>query len=73
MVDVLVGRDDTVNPKLNPEPLIKAIKSLNLKANEVVMVDDSIDNAKCAYNAEVHFIWIMSKLSVRMPLETSTM
>ncbi len=55
-VDVLVGRDDTAQPKPSPDPLLKAIKALSLGTDEVVMIGDNIDDAQCACNAKVYFI-----------------
>lgn len=62
MVDVIVGRDDAL-PKPRPDPLIKALRLLELQADEVVMVGDGVDDAQCATNSKVRFIGIDSKVT----------
>ena len=58
MVDVIVGRDDATHPKPNPEPLLKAIETLSLGTDDVVMVGDNIEDAQCAHGADVRFIGV---------------
>lgn len=68
-VDVLVGRDDTARPKPSPDPLIKAIRTLNLRTDETVMIGDNIDDAQCACGAKVRFIGIMRESSALRAFE----
>ncbi len=60
MVDIIVGRDDSTQAKPHPEPLIKALKALGIKAEEAVMVGDNVDDAQCAQGANVRFIGVKS-------------
>ena len=60
MVDIVVGRDDTVQPKPHPEPLMRAMSMLGFVAEEVLMVGDSVDDEQCARGAGVHFLRVMS-------------
>lgn len=69
-VDVLVGRDDTVQPKPSPDPLIKAIRTLNLRLDEAVMIGNNTDDAQCAYTAKVRFIGITREPSTLRDLGT---
>ncbi len=57
-VDLILGRDDTVNPKPDPEPLLYAMSILNVKRDEVVMVGDSVEDSECARLAGVRFIGV---------------
>ncbi|MEM2921658.1 MAG: HAD family hydrolase, partial [Candidatus Bathyarchaeia archaeon] len=41
-VNIVLGRDDTCNPKPDPEPLLCAMSMFNAKPSEVVMVGDSM-------------------------------
>jgi len=58
LVDVIVGRGDTYQPKPSPDPLNKAIQMLNLTNDEVVMVGDNINDAQCAWSAKVRFMGV---------------
>lgn len=69
LVDVLVGRDDTPEPKPSPEPLIKAIKTLGFRTGETIMVGDNIEDAQCALSAKVRFIGVTSISSTRVAFE----
>lgn len=63
LVDIIVGRDDVAQSKPCPDPLIKAMETLGLKAEEVVMVGDNVDDAQCAQGAKVRFIGVKSGTS----------
>ncbi|WP_033916051.1 HAD family hydrolase [Campylobacter sputorum] len=51
--DVVIGRDDVINPKPDSEPILKAINAINLKTNKVYMIGDTILDAKAAKAANV--------------------
>jgi HAD superfamily hydrolase (TIGR01509 family) len=42
LFDIVVTRDDCVDMKPDPEPVLKVLEGLNLKASEVVMVGDGV-------------------------------
>lgn len=51
--DVIIGRDDVVNPKPSAEPILKAINSIDLKSNKIYMIGDTILDAKAAKAANI--------------------
>jgi len=61
MVDLIVGRDDVPESKPCPEPLMKAVEALGLKAEEAVMVGDNVDDVQCAQGAKVRFVGVKSE------------
>jgi phosphoglycolate phosphatase len=63
LVDIIIGRDDTVEAKPNPEPLLRAMSRLGVEAPETVMIGDSVDDAACAHKAGVAFIGVLTGLS----------
>lgn len=56
--DGLVSCDDTVIHKPNPEPLFMGLEKLGAKADEAIMVGDSIFDIKCANNAGVKSVLV---------------
>ncbi|MBS7606787.1 MAG: HAD-IA family hydrolase [Candidatus Bathyarchaeia archaeon] len=60
-VDVLVARDDVINQKPSPEPLLKALKILGFSAGEIIFVGDHWIDALCAERAGVKFILLQNK------------
>ena len=63
LVDIVLGRDDTVEAKPSPEPLLRAMSMLGVEAPETVMIGDSVDDAACANRAGVAFIGVLTGLS----------
>ncbi len=57
-VGLILGRDDTANPKPDPEPLLYAMSIFHAKRTEVVMVGDSAEDSECARLAGVRFIGV---------------
>jgi len=57
-VDIILGRDDTTNPKPDPEPLLCMMTIFGAKPSEVVMVGDSVEDSECARLAGVRFIGV---------------
>lgn len=49
----IIGRDDVLNPKPHPEPILKAIQTINLNIDKIYMVGDTILDAKAAKDAKV--------------------
>jgi len=62
-VDLILARDQTKKPKPDPRALLHAIKLLQTKPEETLMVGDSILDAKCAQDANVAFIGVLSGVS----------
>ena len=62
-IDIIVARDDCENPKPDTEHLLRALKGLKMKPNEVIMVGDSWLDALCAINSNVKFIGVLTGYS----------
>ncbi len=62
-IDIIVARDDCENPKPDSEHLLRALKGLNIKSNEAIMVGDSWLDALCAINSKVKFIGVLTGYS----------
>ena len=71
-VDVIVARDDCEKDKPNPEPLVQAMKAVGSKAEETIMIGDSITDFLCSKNAGVRFIGILHEDDHLMNLERNT-
>lgn len=56
--DVIIGGEDIVCGKPNPEIILKAIHFLNLEPSEVALVEDSIAGLEAGRRAGVHCIAI---------------
>lgn len=54
----VITLQDTVNHKPHPEPILKAMERLGAKAEETLMVGDSIFDMKCAHNAGVKAVLV---------------
>lgn len=55
LVDVIIGFEDTKNPKPHPEPLLTAAQKLGADLKDVLYVGDSVIDAKTAQAAHVDF------------------
>lgn len=55
LIDVIIGFEDTKNPKPHPEPLLMAIEKLGADLKDVLYIGDSIIDAKTAQSASVDF------------------
>jgi len=51
--DVLIGREDVINPKPHPEPILKALEKLNSKNKKVFMIGDTCLDCISAKEANV--------------------
>lgn len=58
-VDALVAGDDVVKGKPDPEPLLKLLGMLGLRADEVVVVGDSRYDVEMALNAGVRRVFFL--------------
>lgn len=61
-VDVVIGYEDVYKRKPNPEPMLKALKALNLNSNEVVSIGDQVNDIISSENANIHAIYYGNKL-----------
>jgi HAD superfamily hydrolase (TIGR01549 family) len=60
-VDVIFARNDCGKDKPDPEPLVQAMKAVGSKAEETIMIGDSITDYQCSKNACVRFIGILGE------------
>jgi len=58
--DIIIGGEDVLHHKPDPEGLLKAIEYLNVKRDETLYVGDSVVDAETASNAGVDFIGVTS-------------
>lgn len=57
--NAVVVKEDVKEGKPNPEGLLKLIKKLNVKSNEVVYVGDNIADLRAANNAGIAFVGVV--------------
>lgn len=50
-MDTIVTGDDVVNFKPHPEPVLKALKHINIRPSEAIMIGDSHDDIMAGKNA----------------------
>lgn len=55
---VVVTVDDTTRHKPQPEPVLKALEKLGAKAQDALMIGDSIFDIQCAHNAGVKAVQV---------------
>jgi len=58
--EVLIGREDVINPKPHEEPIIKALESFDTKNREVWMIGDTKLDLLSAKNANINSIGVLS-------------
>lgn len=68
LIDSLLARDDTDRPKPDPNQLLKIIETLRVKAEETIMVGDSLLDALCAENAGIKFIGVLTGIATEEEL-----
>jgi len=69
---VLIGREDVENPKPHAEPILNALKALDLKDEDVWMIGDTKLDLLSAQNAGVNAIAVLSGYDKREVLEEFT-
>lgn len=57
--DVLIGREDVLNPKPHEEPILKAMKALNSSQNSTWMIGDTALDLNSANNAGVSSVGVI--------------
>jgi len=58
--EVLIGREDVQEPKPHAEPILKALKELDIKGKEIWMIGDTKLDLISAKNADVNSIGVLS-------------
>ena len=51
--EVLIGREDVINPKPHPEPILKALKCMNVKDENCWMIGDTLLDVQSAKSANI--------------------
>lgn len=69
--DVLVGREDVVNPKPNPEPILKALKALDEDTN-CWMIGDTPMDIEAAKNANISSVAVTCGYATKKSLKKYT-
>lgn len=62
LVDILLARDDTPNPKPDPRHLLQVIEGLQVPLDKVVFVGDTTTDLRTARGAGVTFIGFSTRL-----------
>ncbi len=70
--DVLIGREDVINPKPDAEPILKALEKLNANDKDVWMVGDTTMDLISAKNAGVNNIGVLCGYNTKEVLEQYT-
>ena len=53
LFECIITADDVSRPKPNSEPVLKALKLMDISADQALFVGDSIHDIKCAHSADV--------------------
>jgi phosphoglycolate phosphatase len=67
--DYVVGGEDVICHKPNPEGLLKALEKLGISKNEALYVGDSTIDAEAAKNADITFCAVLTGTSTQMEFE----
>jgi len=51
--EILIGREDVINPKPHPEPILKALEYMNVKDENCWMIGDTLLDVQSAKSANV--------------------
>lgn len=70
--ETLIGREDVEKPKPDPEPVYKALKSLNVTNHNVWLIGDTFMDVVAAQNADINHIAVTSGYESRDSLEKFT-
>ena len=69
---IVIGREDVQNPKPHPEPILKALKSLNAKKDSAWMIGDTMMDILSAKDAGIHTCGVMCGYGTVKELENET-
>jgi len=67
--DVLIGREDVINPKPHAEPILKALEQLDSDAKDIWMIGDTSMDLISAKNAGIKAIGLLSGYDSKETLE----
>ena len=67
---VLIGREDVINPKPHPEPMLKALSLLNVDKKSTWMIGDTIMDIKSAKSADINCIGVTCGYGDKKELES---
>lgn len=68
----LVGREHVINPKPHPEPILLALKNLNLQpSNNIWMIGDTILDIEAAQKAPINPIGVLCGYGLKEELENN--
>lgn len=70
--DVLIGREDVINPKPDAEPILKALESFDRSDKDIWMIGDTKMDLLSAKNAEVNSIGVLNGYGSKKSLEAYT-
>jgi len=65
LFDIIVGGEDVLSPKPNPEGLNRAIERLELHSSDVLYIGDSVTDAETARRAGIAFAAVLSGVTKR--------
>jgi phosphoglycolate phosphatase len=63
-VDAIVARDDVLNPKPNPEHLLRILEILNVPVEEAIFIGDHLIDALCAKRVGIPFILLRNRIGI---------
>lgn len=69
LLDIIVGGEDVEKEKPDPEGLLMAMDNLNLSADEILYVGDSLVDAKTAMNGAVDFVAVLTGTTTKEDFE----
>jgi len=67
--EIVIGREDVINPKPHPEPILKAIHEMNAIKDYSVMIGDTCLDVISAKDAEIHSIAVTTGYATKQELE----
>jgi phosphoglycolate phosphatase-like HAD superfamily hydrolase len=72
--EVIIGRQEVINPKPHKEPIIKAINSMNVDNNNynIFMIGDTKLDLICANESDVEAVGVLSGYGTKDELELYT-
>jgi phosphoglycolate phosphatase len=70
--DTVIGREDVLFPKPDPEPIFKAINSLKVETPNIWMIGDTILDAQAALSANINIATVLCGYGKRADLEKYT-
>jgi len=65
LFDIIVGVEDVLSPKPDPEGLIMAIERLELQSSDVLYIGDSVTDAETARRGGIAFAAVLSGVTKR--------